>query len=459
VSPALTFLGAAGTVTGSRHLLEGGGARVLLDCGLFQGLKELRNRNWLPLPLDARSIDAVVLSHAHIDHSGYLPRLVRDGFAGPVWCTRGTADLLRIMLPDAAHLQEEDAAYANAHGTSRHQPALPLFTTADAERALALVRPVRFGERFDAASGVPARLVSSGHILGASWAELRMEGRLVVFSGDLGRYDVPILNDPEPAPEADVLLLESTYGDRVHAEGDPAAGLAAAVARAVAQRGWLVVPVFAIGRAQGVLYSLRELEDAGRVPALPVYLDSPMAIEATKAYASHPEEHDAEARGVESSGGRPFAPRRLSLTRTVQESKALNDLPGPGIILAGNGMSTGGRVVHHLRRLLPDPRTTVLLVGYQAAGTRGRLLRDGAREIRMLGGTVAVRAEIMRGDGFSAHADRDELLRWLRQFRRPPRATWLVHGEPAAAESLAEHIRRELDWPVEIARDGARVEI
>ena len=459
MSPALTFLGAAGTVTGSRHLLEGGGARVMLDCGLFQGLKELRERNWQPLPLDARSIDAVVLSHAHIDHSGYLPRLVRDGFAGPVWCTRGTADLVRIMLPDAAHLQEEDAAYANAHGTSRHQPALPLFTTADAERALALVRPVDFGQRFDAARGVAARLVSSGHILGASWVELRVEGRLVVFSGDLGRYDAPVLNDPEPAPEADVLLLESTYGDRVHGEGDPAVGLAAAVARAVQQRGWLVVPVFAIGRAQGVLYTLRELEEAGRIPVLPVYLDSPMAIEATKAYASHPEEHDAAARQVESSGHRPFATRRLTLTRTVEESKALNDLPGPGIILAGNGMSTGGRVVHHLRRLLPDPRTTVLLVGYQAAGTRGRLLRDGARQVRMFGANVPVRAQIQLGEAFSAHADRRELLRWLREFRRPPRATWLVHGEPAAAESLAEHIRRELGWPVEIARDGARVEI
>ncbi|MBI2527640.1 MAG: MBL fold metallo-hydrolase [Candidatus Rokubacteria bacterium] len=453
----LTFLGAAGTVTGSKHLLEAGGARLLLDCGLFQGLKELRLRNWQPPPVDPARLGAVLLSHAHIDHAGYLPRLVRSGFTGPVFCTRGTADLLAVMLPDAASLQEEEAAFANRHKTSRHAPALPLFTTEDARRALQLIRTVQFGEPFQPARPVRARFLPAGHILGAGLVEVSAGGRVVVFSGDLGRYTVPILRDPDPVAEADVLLVESTYGDRLHPDGDRAAGIAEAVERATRHRGWLLVPAFAVGRSQELLYTLRELEEAGRIPSLPVYLDSPMAIEATAIYARHPEEHDTALRGAEAAGKRPFAPRRFHLARSVEDSKRLNAVDGPGIIIAGSGMATGGRILHHLRRLLPAPATTVLFVGYQAAGTRGRLLRDGVREVKLLGEMVPVRATILTSDAYSAHADRSEILRWLGGFRRPPAMTYVVHGEPEAAEALREAIRRERGWTVEVARDGQRV--
>ena len=456
--PALTFLGAAGgTVTGSKHLLEHGATRLLLDCGLFQGLKELRARNWAPPPLDPEALDAVLLSHAHVDHSGYLPRLVKDGFDGPVYCTEGTAALLEIMLPDAAHLQEEEAAFANRHRTSPHDPALPLFTAQDAERVLRQVRRVRFNTAFAPVPGVEARFTPAGHILGAAVVHCALGGRRVVFSGDLGRYGVPIMVDPAPVADADVLLVESTYGDRVHGETDPAAELARSVRRAVARRGWLLIPAFAVGRAQQVLYDLRRLEEAGEIPSRPVYLDSPMAIQATVAYASHPEEHDVEMAAVEAAGGRPFAPRRLLLARTVDESKRLNDVDGPGIIVAGSGMATGGRILHHFKRLLPEPRTTALFVGYQAAGTRGRLLQEGAREVKMLGVVVPVRAEIRSTDAYSAHADRGEILRWLRGFERPPDVTYVVHGEAPAAAALRDAIATDFGWKAAVADDGQRV--
>ena len=377
--PTLTFLGGAGgTVTGSKHLLENGAGRVLLDCGLFQGLKALRQRNWAAPPVDPGTLGAVILSHAHIDHSGYLPRLCRDGFTGPVYCTPGTSDLLKVMLPDAAHLQEEEAEFANRHRTSKHDPALPLYTIADAERALAQVKRVDFGRRFTRHAGVEARFTPSGHILGAGLVTCEIGGRRLVFSGDLGRYDVPIMVDPEPVAEADVLLVESTYGNRVHPPDDPGDRLTAAVRRAVEQKGWLLIPAFAVGRSQEILYDLRELEKRGAIPSLPVFLDSPMGIQATAIYAAHTEEHDPALARVVAGGAAPFAPRRFTLSRTVDDSKRLNDTAGPGIIVAGSGMATGGRILHHLRRLLPDPKTTVLFVGYQAAGTRGRLLKDGA---------------------------------------------------------------------------------
>jgi metallo-beta-lactamase family protein len=459
VSVELTFLGAAGTVTGSRHLLETDRARVLLDCGLFQGLKALRQRNWQDPPLDVRRLDAVILSHAHIDHSGYLPRLVKTGFAGPVYCTRGTAELLQVMLPDAAHLQEEEAAFVNRHKTSRHEPALPLFTTEDAASSLRLLRTVEFGAEFVPAPGVQARFTPSGHILGAGLVECRLGGRLVVFSGDLGRYSVPIMVDPEPVAEADALLVESTYGNRLHEAGDPLDRLTAAVLRAQDKKAWLLIPAFAVGRAQEILYDLRELEEASRIPSLPVFLDSPMGIQATAIYAQHPKEHDTAYQRVAAAGKRPFAPRRFEVTRTVDDSKRLNELPGPGIIVAGSGMATGGRILHHLRRLLPLPETTVLFVGYQAAGTRGRLLRDGAKELRMFGGAVPVRATIMVSDAYSAHADRGEILRWLGGFKHPPGITYIVHGEPQAAEALREAIVGTLGWRAEVARDGQRVTV
>jgi metallo-beta-lactamase family protein len=459
VSATLTFLGAAGTVTGSQHLLDDGARRVLLDCGLFQGLRELRNRNWAPPRVDPRRLDAVLLSHAHIDHSGALPRLSRAGFAGPVYCTSATADLLRIMLPDAAHLQEEEADWRNRHGASKHDPALPLFTAEDADRVLGLVRTVEFDRAFAPAADVEARFASSGHILGAALVQCRIGGRRVVFSGDLGRYGVPIMRDPEPVAEADLLLVESTYGDRAHPVDDRDVRLAQAVTRAAETLGWLLIPAFAVGRAQEILYDLRALEEARRVPALPVYLDSPMAIEAAVVYATHPDEHDADLVRAEAGGARPFAPRRLHLCRTVHESKRLNDTGGPGIIIAGSGMATGGRILHHFRRLLPDASTTVLFVGYQAAGTRGRLLRDGAHEVKIFGRAVPVRARIMVSDAYSAHADRGEILRWLGAFTHPPAMTYVVHGEPAAAAALRDAIASELGWKAAVAVDGQRVAI
>ena len=457
MSATLTFLGAAGgTVTGSKHLLEDGASRLLLDCGLFQGLKALRERNWAPPPLDPTTLGAVILSHAHIDHSGYLPRLCRDGFGGPIYATSGTLDLLKVMLPDAAHLQEEEAAFANRHRTSKHDPALPLYTTADAERVLTQVKRVDFGERFTPVPGVEARFAHSGHILGAGLVTCLIGGRRLVFSGDLGRYGVPIMVDPDPVPEADVLLVESTYGDRLHPPDDHADKLAAAVTRAAQEKGWLLIPAFAVGRSQEILYDLRRLEAAGRIPSLPVYLDSPMGIQATAIYAAHTDEHDAELKQTEGAGRRPFAPRLFHLSRTVEESKGLNT-DGPGVIVAGSGMATGGRILHHLKRLLPDPRTTVLFVGYQAAGTRGRLLRDGATTIKMLGETVPVRARIEVSDSYSAHADRGEILRWLAGFKRPPEATYVVHGEPEAATALRDAITSRLGWRAAVAEDGQRV--
>jgi metallo-beta-lactamase family protein len=459
VSVSVQFLGAAGTVTGSKHLVSGSRARLLLDCGLFQGLRALRERNWTPPPIEPRRLDAVLVSHAHVDHAGYLPRLVRDGFDGPVFCTRATAALLEILLRDAGGLQEEDAAFARRHRTSRHDPPLPLFTLADAERALQRLRPLAFGEAFEPGPGARARFFHSGHILGAALVEVDVDDRRVVFSGDLGRYDVPIMRDPHPLPTADALLLESTYGDRRHPDEDPWARIVEAVSRAAAGRGWLVIPAFAVGRTQSLLYALRELEEAGRIPGLPVYLDSPMAIETTLVYAQHPEEHDADAAGVAARGGRPFATGQVRLVRTVAESKRLNDQDGPAIVIAGSGMCTGGRVLHHLRRLLPEPRTTVLLVGFQAEGTRGRLLRDGARTVKMLGETVPVRARVLSSDVFSAHADQAETLRWLGGFARPPATTYLVHGEPRACAALASAIEGHLGWAVRVAEDQSRVPV
>jgi len=459
MSATLTFLGAAGTVTGSKHYLQSGQTRLLLDCGLFQGLKELRLRNWAPCPVPAASIGGVLLSHAHIDHSGALPRLGREGFRGPIYCTPGTADLLKIMLPDAAHLQEEEADFSNRHQTSKHQPALPLFTTADADQVLTQVRPVGFNDSFSPAQGVTARFINAGHILGAGLVEVSIDGRTLVFSGDLGRYGVPIMRDPDPVPAADVLLVESTYGNRLHPADDHRDRLTAAVQRTVEKKGWLLIPAFAVGRSQEVLYDLRELEDTARIPSLPVYLDSPMAIEATAIYARHPEEHDQDLRRVAASGERPFAPKRVRICKSAGDSKRLNDTDGPGIIIAGSGMATGGRILHHFARRLPDERTTVLFVGYQAAGTRGRLLREGAREMKMLGQSVPVRATIMASDSYSAHADQGEILRWLGGFTRPPETTYIVHGEPDAAAALQALIASQLKWRAVVAQDGQRVDI
>jgi metallo-beta-lactamase family protein len=452
----LTFLGAAGTVTGSKHLVRTGGTELLLDCGLFQGLKELRLRNWSPPRFEPASLAAVVLSHAHIDHSGYLPVLVREGFTGPIFCTPSTADLLPILLLDAAKLQEEEAATANRYGYTKHRPALPLYTVEDAERAVALATPRRYGESFRVADDVSATFRRAGHILGAATVELALPGTRLVFSGDLGRWDRPILRDPELVPEADVVLVESTYGDRTHPP-DAMEQLARVVQDAVARGGALLIPSFAVGRTQELIWTLRQLEETGRIPSLPVFIDSPMAIDVSEVYARHPEDHDLEMARLADRHRTPLRCRQLQLVRSGQESKTLNGREGPMIVIAGSGMATGGRILHHLKYRLPDPRTTVLLPGFQAADTRGRKLQEGARQVRIHGTSVPVRATVETLEGLSAHADRDTLLRWLRGFSRPPRQAWVVHGEPVAAQSLAEAMRAQLGWPATVAEDGATV--
>ena len=458
---SVEFLGGAGTVTGSMHLVHTGQQRVLLDCGLLQGLKDLRLRNWSERVPDCATLDAVVLSHAHLDHTGYLPRLAAAGFRGPVYCTAATADLLNIMLPDAAHLQEEQAEHANFMGFAKHKPALPLYTASDALEALDRLVPRSYGQDFPVADGVTAHFRRAGHILGSATVDLELDGKQpsrLVFSGDLGRPHQPILRGPEPVPQADVLLLESTYGNRRHA-GDAAQQLADIVTETARRGGVLVIPAFAVGRTQSVVWLLRELEEEGRIPALPTYVDSPLAIDATEIYLRHPEDHDLGMETLLDHGHHPLRTRQYHLARTRDESRALNDLTGPFIIVSASGMATGGRVLHHLKLRLPEARTTVLLVGFQAAGTRGRALQEGAKTLRMLGAEVPVRARIESLDGLSAHADQQDLLDWLGHLERPPHRVWLVHGEEENAGALAQVIRERLVWPVGIAEDRATVSV
>ena len=438
------------------HLLTTDGRRLLLDCGLFQGPKALRQRNWQERVPAPASVAAVLLSHAHIDHSGYLPLLARRGYRGPIYCTAGTADLLGVVLPDAARLEEEDAERANRHGYSKHQPALPLYTAADAASALALVRPCAYDAPVSVVDGVTACWRRAGHILGSATTELEFEHQRLVFSGDLGRYDRPILRDPEPVAAADVLLLESTYGGRPHPSGAED-DLVRIVNAAAARPGVILVPAFAVDRTQELLWLLRRLQQQGRVPALPAYVDSPMAIEVTDIYTHHPEDLTPAMAAALAAGERPLTPQNLHIARSEQESRAINAVRGPAIIISASGMATGGRILHHLALRLPDPTTTVLFVGYQAQGTRGRVLEDGATELKIFGQTVPVRAGVERIDALSAHADAGEILRWLGGLTRPPRATYLVHGEPEASNALATAIRARYGWSVQIAGDGAVV--
>lgn len=459
--PTVLFAGAAGTVTGSKHLVRSGEESILLDCGLFQGLKELRLRNWGAPPFDPRAVTAVVLSHAHLDHVGYLPILVRRGFHGPVFCTPATASLAAVVLRDAARLQEEDADRANRRGYTRHRPALPLFTVADAEQALSRLRVRQYGDAFPCSRTVQATFRRAGHILGSATVQLDIDGPgspRLCFSGDLGRPGRPILRDPEPVAVADLLLLESTYGDRIHAS-DPADQLARVIRETAGRGGAVIVPAFAIDRAQELLWMLHSLEQEGRLPLVSVHLDSPMAIDVTEIYCRHPEEHDLEMQTLVDEDRCPLRSRDLRLVRTRDDSKALLDRTGPMIVIAGSGMATGGRVLHHLARRLPDHRNTILFTGFQAVGTRGRALLDGASTVRIHGRDVPVRARIEMIDGLSAHADQRETLRWLGGFTRPPAMTWLVHGEPTQAEGLRAILREQLGWTVEVARDGAVVPV
>lgn len=459
----LTFLGAAGTVTGSRYLLETGDRRVLVDCGLFQGPKEVRNRNWEGPGFDVSTLDAVVLTHAHVDHCAYLPVLVKNGYRRPIYATPATIDLAGLILPDSAHLQEEDAAYANKKGYSSHKPAEPLYTGADAQATLALFRPLPYHELREVFRGFAVRPGDAGHILGSANLLVRVEtgtGPITIaFSGDVGRYNQPILNDPEPIEAADYALCESTYGDRMHPKETPDAELARAVDDVVARRGVIVIPAFAIGRTQELLYTLRELVRAGRIPEIPVYLDSPMAISATRIYGQHDEDYDADARLLLRDGTPPLSYGDLHVAARRDESIAINKVRGPAIIISANGMATGGRILHHLSQRLPHAENMLLFVGFQAEGTRGRQLVSGAPEVKIHGEMVPVNAEIRQIPGFSAHADQGELLRWVSGFKRPPRRLFLTHGEDDARRTFARLIEERMGWSVAMPQHRESVEL
>jgi metallo-beta-lactamase family protein len=446
----ITFLGAARTVTGSKYLIEAEGKRLLIDCGLFEGSKDLKQRNWDRIPVDVASIDWVLLTHAHIDHTGYLPRLVRSGFRGPIYANVATRELCELLLPDSAHLQEEDAQFAARKAYSSHKPPLPLYTLAESQAALAQFRDIPSNAPFTISSQFSVRPHQAGHILGATWLELTItennKQTVVVFSGDVGRYDQPILKDPESPTHADILLCESTYGDRDHETGSVADALADVINSTAKRGGALVIPAFAVDRTQLLMYYLRVLQEQEKIPQLPVYLDSPMAINTTILYIRHRTDYDLKPQ----ENLDPLNAQQVHMTRTVEDSKKINDVVSPCIIISASGMITGGRVLHHLARRLPDSRSTVLLVGYQAEGSGGRALLDGARYLRIHGEEVPVRAQLVEIGQLSAHAGRSELLRWLSCLQARPRQTFLVHGEPNALDSFRNAIASQYHWPVTI---------
>jgi metallo-beta-lactamase family protein len=459
----LTFLGATGTVTGSKYLLEAGGERLLVDCGLFQGEKELRLRNWNPLPVPPSSIQWLVLTHAHLDHTGYIPRLVKDGFRGLIYASPATVDLSKLVLPDSGHLQEEDAAYANKKGFSKHDPALPLYTYDEAMKSLDYFRPFDESKPVEISSHFTVRSFFDGHILGARMLEVtvRENGGMkrILFSGDVGRFPQIIL--PEPAvPEDgfDYMLVESTYGDRLHPRDDVGAKLVSIVESTAERGGTVVIPSFAVGRTQELLYLFRELIEQGKMHSIPIHVDSPMAIDVTELYRRHREDHDLQTEQMEEKGIKPFSPPDLHFDKSVDDSKALNDVHYPMIIISASGMATGGRVVHHLERCLPDHRNTILFVGFQAAGTRGKLIQTG-QPVKMHGQYVHVRARIESLEHLSAHADYGEILGWLHRFHGAPGKTFVVHGEPKAAESLRGKIAEELRWDVSVASYLQKVQL
>jgi metallo-beta-lactamase family protein len=460
---SLSFWGAAGSVTGSKYLLESDQGRVLVDCGLFQGLKELRLRNWDEPPFDAATVNAVIITHAHIDHTGYLPRFVRHGFRGPVYCSRGTADLMKILLPDAARLQEEEADYRNRHKITKHSPALPLYTEDDAREALKLLQVVsNNGKQIRIVKGYSAEFRIAGHILGSSQVLVRVEGAAplnVLFSGDLGKYDQPIIRDPETPPGCDYLVVESTYGDRLHDVERPKDALERIIKNAASHGSAVLIPAFAVGRAQEILYFIRELEDEKRIPVLPVCVDSPMAAAATQAYSRRTEEQDVDYANALKTNPTPLRTHSMLACSTREESKSINGMQGARIIIAASGMMNGGRILHHALRLLPDENATVVFVGYQAAGTLGRRVADGEKQVKVLGQWVPVRCQIEKIGGFSAHADWKEVIRWLEGMPSPPRRTFVTHGEPEAAEAMAHRIRERFGWTIEVPQYGERVEL
>lgn len=449
----LSFLGAAGTVTGSKYLLQTSDHHVLVDCGLFQGLKALRTRNWGPAPVEPRALDAVVLTHAHIDHSGYLPLLCKRGYQGPVYCTHGTRELLRILLPDSGYLQEEEARHANRWGWSKHANAVPLYTRADAERCLSQLKVVRLGEPFALAPGIEAQLSRAGHIVGSACVRVQHGDRSVVFTGDVGRPRDPIMKPPAPLPNADYLVVESTYGDRRHPQTDVLDELQAVLERTFARGGTLLVPAFAVGRTQHLLHLIATLVASGRVPEVPVFVDSPMAIAATQVFLDDGADQrltHAQCQAMD---------ELATFARTPDESKAIDRGGGPMVVISASGMATGGRVLHHLERFLPGEDNTVLLVGFQAAGTRGRTLADGGEELKIHGSYVPVRAEVASIQTLSAHADWAELVGWLADSKITPRQVYVTHGEPAAADAFRRRLEERFGWRVDVPLDGQIVEL
>jgi metallo-beta-lactamase family protein len=461
-APILTFAGGAATVTGSRFLVDTPDARVLVDAGLFQGHKELRLRNREPFPVAPETLDAVVVTHAHVDHVGYVPALVRDGYTREVHATEGTVRLAGIVLPDSGRLQEEEAEYANRAGFSKHHPALPLYTEADARRSLHHFSPSRYGTEIEVAPGVHATFEPAGHILGSATVVLRLASlgnRRILFSGDLGRRHHPILTPPAPVGSADVVVMESTYGDSRHDDVGALERFGSAIARTIRRDGTVLIPAFAVDRTEVVLFHLRRLTAEGVIPQVPVYVDSPMALAALSVYEDAISRGDPEIDPAVRALGDPFDTGRTIAVHDTAASKALAHVSEPSIIVSASGMATGGRVVHHLARLLPHQRNTVVLVGFQAPGTRGRLLVDGATQVKMLGRYVPVRAEVVDIGALSVHADRDELCDWLATATTVPEIVYLVHGEPEAADALRSTIVDRLEWPVVVARQGERVRL
>ncbi len=450
MSVNIRFLGGTGTVTGSKYLIEHEGKRLLIDCGLFQGYKQLRLRNRDPLPVEPNHIGAVILTHAHLDHSGYLPLLAKEGFHGKVWATPATRDLAKILLPDSGHIQEADADFANRHGFSKHQPALPLYTESDAEECLKLFRAVPMGKDFEPIKGWTARLYGAGHILGAASVLIEVGGRRLLFSGDLGRPDDALIKAPEKPPAADVVVIESTYGDREHPEEDVLAELGPALKRCAARGGTAVVPVFAVGRAQALLHAIADLKGKGDLPRdLPVYLDSPMAIHTTELYAHHMGEHrlnDQQCKAMD---------QVAKMTLSVDDSKAIAVQHGPKVILSASGMATGGRVLHHLMQYLGDHRNMIVLTGYQAPGTRGATLADGAKHLRVFRQDLPVRAEVVQLTSASAHADSSQLMDWLRALPQAPHRVFVTHGDMAASDHLRQRIETELRWQAMVPEHGS----
>ncbi len=497
----ITFYGGVGSVTGSKYLLEHNGKKILVDCGLFQGDRELRERNWKDLPFDLQSLDAVIITHAHIDHTGFLPRLVKLGYGGPVFTSRATGDLLKILLPDSGRLQEEDADYRNRHQLTRHSPALPLYDENDAKDTLKLLRPVaNDGVAVDICEDFRASFLVAGHIMGASLVLvemgnvtvslttpsadhpvgetppplLRQEGSQnaippktggmpgtirFLFSGDLGHYDQPIVKDPATPPDCDYLMVESTYGNRLHGDVDSETQMAEIINQAAKRNGPILIPAFAVGRTQEVLYLIRELEEAKRIPVLPVVVDSPMAAQATQVYNRWNEEHDEEYVSILSKKRHPLRTASMMTTSSRDESKRVNDMRGARIIISASGMMTGGRVLHHAMRILPEENATVIFVGYQAAGTTGRRIQEGEREVRIMKNWIPVRCHVEKVEGFSAHADWKAVIRWLEGLKSTPKKVFTTHGEPDAAAAMAQHIRDRFGWNVEVPQYEESVEL